>query len=449
MKQPLTKQSLKTTKNKTEISLSNSLLSSAKCIDAVLKGRSLSDSLAGIPVNVRPSVQAISFYTLRNLGYAQAARKVLVKKVPKKTIVDALLLVSISLLEASIQNNNDADTPTYTAYTIVDQAVRAASGNTKAFKGLINASLRNYIRQRDSVWAICQKDKEAVYNYPLWWINQIKQAYPNQWQEILTAGNQHAPLIIRVNQKTSTLENVMQLLNSSGIDTIHLGDNALHVINPVPVTSMPGFPQGFWSVQDISAQQAAKILPLNDGEYVLDACSAPGGKTAHILEQNNLRLLALDNDQKRLGLVQNNLNRLKLNNHDVKLKCANAGDIDSWWDGEMFDSVLLDAPCTASGIVRRHPDIRWLRRPQDIEQTANIQQDLLQNLWQVLKPGGSLLYATCSIFPKEGILQAKNFLQNTKNAVQIDTVGQILPATYTKTNVTGDGFFYALFKKIV
>lgn len=441
----LKKQSIN--KPKSDIALSNSLLASARCIDNVLKGKSLSDSLSNVKVSLRPSVQAISFYTLRNLGYAQAARKVLVKKVPKKTLVDALLLISISLLEASIQNKADAATPKYTAYTIVDQAVRATSGNIKAFKSLINAALRNYIRQRDSVWTICQKDEVAVFNYPTWWINHVKQAYPQQWQEILAAGNQHAPLIIRVNQRLSTVENVIQLLNANGINVIHLGGCTLHITNPVPVTSMAGFSQGFWSVQDISAQMAADMLPVNNNDYVLDACSAPGGKTAHILEKNNVRLLALDNEQKRLDLVHNNLNRLQLNGSNVKLKCTDASDLDSWWDGETFDSILLDAPCTASGIVRRHPDIRWLRRPQDIEQTALIQQELLQKLWQVLKPGGSLLYATCSVFPQEGVLQAENFLENTKNALRVDKVGQILPSTYTDTNVTGDGFFYALFKK--
>ena len=437
----------KTSKNKTEISLSNSLLASAKCIDAVLKGKSLPDSLAQVQNSLRPSVQAISFYTLRNLGYAQAARKVLVKKVPKKNLVDALLLVCISLLEASIKDETNSSAPIYTAYTIVDQAVRAASGNLKVFKGLINATLRNYIRQRDSIWNICQKDESAVFNYPIWWINKIKNDYPNDWQQILNAGNQHAPLILRVNLKLSTVDNVIKLLNKNGIETNYLGQQAIHVVKPIPVTSIAGFEQGLWSVQDLSAQQAGNILSINDSDYVLDACSAPGGKTAHILEKNTVQLLALDNDKKRLSLVYKNLNRLQLNSPEVKLKCANAADLDSWWDGKQFDSILLDAPCTASGIVRRHPDIRWLRRPEDINQTAEIQQELLQKLWQTLKPGGSLLYASCSIFPQEGIMQVEKFLSEHQDAVRQDNIGQILPSEYTESNISGDGFFYALFKK--
>lgn len=437
----------KTPKTKTEVSLSNSLLASAKCIDAVLKGKSLSDSLAQTQNNLRPAVQSISFYVLRNLGYAQAARKVLVKKVPKKSLVDALLLVSISLLEASLKEDNEISAPIYTAYTIVDQAVRAATGSLKVFKGLINATLRNYIRQRDSVWNICQKEQTAVFNYPAWWINKVKNDYPNNWQQILLAGNQHAPLILRVNLKLSTVDNVMHLLNKNGIEANYLGNEAIHIIKPVPVTSIAGFEQGLWSVQDLSAQQAANLLPINENDYVLDACSAPGGKTAHILEKNNVKLLALDNDEKRLSLVYKNLNRLQLNNSAVKLTCADAADLDSWWDGNQFDSILLDAPCTASGIVRRHPDIRWLRRPEDISQTSVIQKELLQKLWYTLKPGGTLLYATCSIFPEEGIMQAQGFLATNTNAVRQDKIGQILPSKYTESKISGDGFFYALFKK--
>lgn len=235
--------------------------------------------------------------------------------------------------------------------------------------------------------------------------------------------------------------------------------------------ALPGFEQGWWSVQDLSAQHAARLLPVADGMRVLDACAAPGGKTAHLLEQADLRLTALDSDAARLTRVGENLERLGLMHGGVQLACADAAEPQAWWDGVPFDAILADVPCTASGVVRRHPDIRWLRREDDVARTAALQRRIVDALWALLRPGGHLLYATCSIFPEEGELQAQAFAQRHADAVRLPAPGQILPlagqpavgdaAALREPDcsggeellagraalATGDGFFYALFAK--
>ena len=217
---------------------------------------------------------------------------------------------------------------------------------------------------------------------------------------------------------------------------------------PRPVHELPGFEQGWWSVQDLSAQLAGALLPVSDGMRVLDACAAPGGKTAHLLERADIHLTALDADPKRLERVGENLERLGLFHDNVTLTCADAADAQAWWDGVPYDAILADVPCTASGVVRRHPDIRWLRREDDIARTAALQRRIVDALWATLKPGGHLLYATCSIFPEEGEWQAHAFEKRHTDASRLPAPGQILPLKQAgEAHPIGDGFFYALFAK--
>src|SRR5690606_17321941 len=250
----------------------------------------------------------------------------------------------------------------------------------------------------------------ARWNYPAWWIKQIEQAYPEQWQALLQAGDRPGPMTLRVNARRASITQVARQLAQAGLEAAPLGHTGLVLAQARPVHDIPGFDQGWWSVQDAAAQQAAVLLQPFDGARVLDACSAPGGKAAHLLEMAQVELLALDSDAARLERVKPNMHRLELDRPGVNLRCADAADLQAWWDGRPFDLVLADVPCTASGVVRRHPDIRWLRREADVVRTAALQRKIVDALWTTVKPGGRLLYATCSIFPQEGEQQAQRFL---------------------------------------
>src|SRR5690606_22890769 len=267
------------------------------------------------------------------------------------------------------------------------------------------------------------------------------------------------PMALRVNARRARGEQVLDAFQAAGIEAWSPQPQAIVLAEPRPVQALPGFEQGWWSVQDLSAQQAGRPPPVSDSMRVLDACAAPGGKTAHLLEQADLQLTALDSDPGRLGRVAQNLARLGLDHDGVELKCADAADLAAWWDGRPYDAILADVPCTASGVVRRHPDIRWLHREEDIAQTAALQRRIVDALWSTLKPGGHLLYATCSIFPEEGESQAQAFCVRHGDAVRLPAPGQILPLPAESGDAeafderhalaVGDGFFYALFAKQV
>lgn len=452
------------------IALADSIRASAICVQGVLAGRSLSDCLANTHAALRPSTQAISFHVMRRLGLAQAARSRLVKRLPPDPLLDALLLVSLTLLETAIAaeqraqeaadngrlaGKDDLDTgsrrdlPVYAVHTVVDQAVSTARGKLRPYRGLLNGVLRNYIRQRDALLPQLFKKPEARWNYPSWWIAEIRKAWPQQWESILEAGNAPGPMMLRVNQRRATVDSVVAGFAEAGIEARAVSGQAVVLAQPRPVQALPGFQQGLWSVQDASAQLAGTLLPLRPGARVLDACSAPGGKTAHLLERADIDLLALDSDPVRLQRVAENLERLGLDGPQVRLVCADAADPASWWDGQPFDSILADVPCTASGVVRRHPDIRWLRRPGDLENTSALQRSIMDALWRTLAPGGHLLFATCSIFPHEGEAQAVAFCQRHGDARRLPAPGQILPQHGDGSDNAGDGFFYALFSKAV
>lgn len=425
--------------------LAKQLFLTANTVKSVLAGKSLSESLNELPQDEKPGVQAISFYIMRNLGFAHEMRSILVRKKPSNRLLEAFLLVGLCLLEASLRQaeglTQAPNTPIYQEYTLVDQLVTAATfdSQTKFNKALLNAVLRRYSRERDVL--LTKLGEPAIWNHPDWWIKEIRSSWPKKWQQILQQANQQPPMHLRVNTRKTTVREFTKLLDLASIEYTIQNDYCISLKQALPVGQIPAFRDGIWSVQDISAQKAATLLPLENNMRVLDACAAPGGKTAHMLELYDLHLTAIDNDDKRLQRVEDNLQRLNLLSENINLKCADVSDLKSWWDGENFDAILADVPCTGSGVVRRHPDIRWLRRAQDIKKTAALQIKIIDSLWQTLAINGHMLYVTCSIFPQEGEQQINKFLTRHKNAKRLPAPGQILP------DALGDGFFYALIQK--
>lgn len=437
----------------------------ADAVQAVRGGQSLTEVLTRCPPDLRPGVQALSFHTLRWLGSATELRALLAPKTPPPA-VDALLITALALLWPG---QDGQDTPPYAEHTLVDQAVSAARVRTPAAAGFINAVLRRFLRERETLVPAAQRSALGAYNHPLWWVERVKRDWPQHWQALLAGANRRPPMTLRVNARRGTGEAYVHglaalgrpatLVDNPAGQTLGTGQTVV-LAQPSPVTQLPGFAEGEVSVQDAAAQRAATLLlqgaDLPPKARVLDACAAPGGKTAHLLELADLDLLALDSDPLRLARVQDNLNRLQLK---AELKAGDGRFPKAWWDGRPFDAILLDAPCTASGIVRRHPDVRWLRRQDDIQALARIQAELLDALWPLLAPGGRLLYATCSIFPAEGQQQIDAFLQRQPPGTALlepQSPGHLLPLP-DNAQVGGasrqvalqDGFFYALLQKTV
>lgn len=434
--------------------LSDSLLAAARALGAVENGQSLTEALLEVQPDLRPSAQALSFYAMRHWGRAMALRRLLLERVPPNPTIFALLGLSLLLLEVALSDpaERDANAPTYTAHTLVDQAVQATQGqrDTLNFKGLVNAILRRFQRERAELLLQLAQDLEAQYNHPKWWIEALQKAYPQEWQRLLETANVHPPLTLRVNLRATTRATVEQAFAAQGIASTAFSAAGLVLEVPRSIASLPGYAQGWWSVQDAGAQLAAPLLELKDGMRVLDACAAPGGKTAHMLELAKLKLVALDIDNARMGRVEQNLERLGLLTDEVELIAESAMRAHTWWDGKPFDAVLADVPCTASGIVRRHPDIRWLRRATDLSATAKLQREILDSLWSLVAPGGKLLLVTCSIFTEEGEAQAAAFTKRHAQALRLPAPGQLLPCLADAQHLAGqDGFFYALFSRQV
>lgn len=418
----------------------------AIAVSDVLSGRNLTlalpDALRNYP-NATPQLRGaaadLSYGTLRFYGEVNAYLEKLLEKPLSNAHITALLLVAIYQLL-----HDKADD-----FTVVNQAVKAA-GDAKPrwAKGLVNGVLRNYLRQKEALAEKLKTDEVAHFSYPQWWINKLKSQYPSAWQAILATGNAHPPMTLRVNAQKSNAEEYCQLLARLAVEATHLGGQAVMLTKPIPVEQIAGFADGVVSVQDYGAQLAAHLLDLKKGLRVLDACCAPGGKTGHILELASVPLTALDNDASRLNRVASNLARLQLV-ADLKV-----GDAATYQDERRFDRILADVPCTASGIVRRHVDIKWLRREADIASFTRQQAAILANLWQLLAKGGKLLYVTCSIFNEENQQQIDLFLQKNTDATQLPLLltedideniqiahGQLIP-TYEH-----DGLFYALLQK--
>jgi 16S rRNA (cytosine967-C5)-methyltransferase len=327
----------------------------------------------------------------------------------------------------------------------------------------VNAVLRRFLREQEACVQAVLVQPTARWNHPDWWIDRLQADWPQQAQALLQAANQHPPMSLRVNRRRSSVAAYRQSLVDAGLPALTAapgigGDALLVLAEPCAVSRLPGFAEGLVSVQDAHAQRAAPLLlgpqGLPPAARVLDACAAPGGKTAHLLELAELDLLALDQDARRLQRVSENLQRLGL---QARVQAADACRPADWWDGRPFDAILLDAPCTASGIVRRHPDVRWLRRPNDVDALARQQAAMLDALWPLLRPGGRLLYATCSVFRAEGSQQIDAFLQRVPlGSAHVDgaSPGHLLPlpenpllSPADRVLPPGDGFFYALLIK--
>ncbi|SHN42916.1 16S rRNA (cytosine967-C5)-methyltransferase [Duganella sacchari] len=422
-------------------SLAYSLIGAANAIAQVKTGTNLPQALAQVwakhetTPQTRGAMQDIAYRAMRQLGQSEVLTAQMAPKAPE-ALVSALLSCALALLTAP-----DEVKP-YEDFTVVDQTVTAAESHpdTARAKGMINAVLRRFLRERKVLLDAALLQPVAKWNYPQWWIDAVKTAWPQRWQEILASGNNTPPLTLRINARKTSMADYLAKLEQAGMAATQIGPYAVRLAKPVGVQLIPGFAEGLVSVQDAGAQLAAPLLDVQDGMRVLDACAAPGGKTCHILELAEAQVTALDADPKRLARVGENLERLHL---QATLKPADAQS-NGWWDGQPFDRILADVPCTASGIVRRHPDIRWLRRKGDTLQLATLSGKILDNLWQMLAPGGKLLFVTCSLWPQESEAQAAAFALRNQ-AVRLDAPGQLLPVGGSGQD--HDGLFYALFQK--
>ncbi len=434
---------------------------SAEVVGKVLSGKNLDRVLEAdlaklskatkLSPNERAAIHSISFDTLRHYGMLAAQLDLLLTQPINDPPVRHLLLVALSQLQFSKA----------APHAIVDHAVSAADaiGFGRA-KPLLNAVLRSYLRAPEKFARERLTSEEARFDFPRWWIERIRKEQPAQWESVLLSARSHPPMCLRVNAKRIAPADYVALLAKQGLAAHHVFGHAVVLENPIGVNELPGFREGQVSVQDAGAQLAAMLLAPVAGSRVLDACAAPGGKTGHLLEMTadvpHLDLLAIDSDRRRLMRVDDNLTRLGLR---ANLKAADAAKPDEWWDGKPFDRVLLDVPCSGSGVTRRHPDIKWIRRETDIFALARQQARLLAVLWNCLNIGGRLLYATCSVFRAENQDIIDQFLRKTPGAHQLNFAemlpksvenhsaipaladGQLLP------NNVHDGFFYALLEK--
>jgi 16S rRNA (cytosine967-C5)-methyltransferase len=399
--------------------------------DVLLDSASLSLALGNLrrlaPARLA-TAQNLAYGTLRHAGRLRFYLAALCERPLQPLSLSGHLLVGLYELEAG-------ESP---AYAVVNETVAAVAERYPRARGFANAVLRNFQRRRAELEAAAAADPVARWNLPLWWLQRLQAQYPDEWQAIVTAQDLHPPMTLRVNRRHGGVGNYLERLATAGIAARQTGEWALTLRQPVPVSDLPGFFDGLVSVQDLGAQLAAVHLGARDGERVLDACAAPGGKTGHLLELHDLDLVALDSDASRLARVRDNLDRLGL---VARLVAGDAADTASWWDGRLFDRILLDAPCTASGVVRRHADGKWLKRPEDVQHLVRQQQRLLDALWPLLKPAGTMLYATCSLFREENADQVAAFL-----ARHGDARGEAVPDTHAGQLLPGpemDGFFYA------
>jgi 16S rRNA (cytosine967-C5)-methyltransferase len=427
--------------------LLDALRFAAQALSQTLAGRNLDQVLqalvarqAALTAQQRAAIQDLSFGVLRHYGHYTALLDQLLQKPLTDEAVKCLLLAALHQLESRKTAQ----------HTVVDQAVRAALAMDKAWaKGLVNAVLRNFLRRREGLLlGVEQAGEVARYSHPQWWIDKLRMQYPDDWQSILAANNRHPPMTLRVNRRRCEVSAYLALLRQHDMDADLVGEAALRLRQPVAVAKLPGFADGLVSVQDAGAQLAAPWLDVANGMRVLDACAAPGGKSAHLLEWADVRLTSLDHDPARLEKVGDNLRRLGL---QADCRCGDAATPEGWWDGQPFQRILADVPCSASGVVRRHPDIKWLRRPADIMAFAGQQERILGILWRLLAPGGKLLYVTCSIFSEENQQQINSFLSTHSDARHLPlpehpdvkmNQGQLIP------DDRHDGFFYALLEKI-
>ncbi len=416
---------------------------------AVLAGRNLDTALLEVASAVedgpdRALTQALAYGVIRDQALLAALRDALLQR-PQQTppLLQALLQVGLLQLRSM-------RIPPHAAVAATVEAC-AALGQDAA-RGLVNAVLRRYQREAQKMEASLSGKPALRHSYPQWLVTEIQQGWSQQSRAVLAAGNQPGPLTLRVNRRRISREAMLQTLSDTGLTAQPLAQvpDALRLDEARPVERIPGFAEGLISVQDAAAQLAAPLLDAQPGMRVLDACAAPGGKTAHLLETvEHLDLLALDSDAARLSRVEETLNRLGLS---ATLRCADASAPDDWWDQRAFDRILLDAPCSGTGVIRRHPDIKWLRRESDIRPLMTRQRKLLDQLWPLLTPAGVLLYASCSILDPEGAAVISGFLRAHDDVRELPIeadwgeplrVGRRLPP-----GGDYDGFYYARLEKV-
>lgn len=436
----------------------------ARVLTQVQHGQSLAQCLPAAEEKIEfddiPFLRELCYGSCRWYFRLNALAKMLLQKPFHEDDEDLHQLLIIGLYQLNIQEK--------AAHAAIFETVEAAADLDKPYcKGVINACLRRYDRESEDLIKSLGDNPVTLYSHPKWLVKALKKAWPDHYLDIMEANNQHPPFCIRVNQLHHTREEYLVLLEQAGI-AASVGKHAKHSIyldHAMNVFELPGFEEGWCSVQDEAAQLAAELLAAQAGDNILDACAAPGGKTCHILESaTDLTVTAIDLEEKRLARVSENLERLQL---EAKTIACDANDLENWWDGKLFDRILLDAPCAAIGVIRRHPDIKLLRRKEDIEQLAEVQLGLLKTLWSVLKPGGRLVYATCSIMPMENAAVIDAFIQAQSDAqhdVQVYSLqdsswgvasgqGRQLFPQLTKELDSGteqghDGFYYAVLEKI-
>lgn len=425
-----------------------SRLAAARLVQQVIScGRSLAEALpsvTSIDARERALVQELTFGTVRwYLRLSHALDLLLDRPLPDKH-ADVRALLCVGLYQLAFTRIPD--------YAAVSATVDAARHMKKPWSGkLINAVLRSYLRRREELERGLEGDAEAQFAHPRWLLDKIKQAWRDDWPAIITANNQRPPLTLRVNVTRTDRDAYLNQLNDAGVtgQPSPVSDTGIRLDQTTDVSALPGYGDGLFSVQDDAAQLAAPLLQLADRQRVLDACAAPGGKAAAILEHANCELLAIDISAERIIRLRENLARLDLK---AELLTADAADPASWWDNRSFDRILIDAPCSGSGVIRRHPDIKLLRQSRDIDELGRLQQRLLRALWPLLRRGGKLLYATCSILPEENAEQMQRFL-----AVHDDAVAETVDLHCGKALSVGrqilpgeqgmDGFYYARISK--
>lgn len=422
----------------------------SRVINAVTDGQSLSEYL---PYELsklketrdRAFVQAIAFGVCRYYTQLDVILSHFLQKPMNEKDSDVHALLMVGLYQLLFMHTAE--------HAAVSETVNAVAELKKSWaRGFVNAILRECIRQKEHIAEMVEEDDEAKYAHPDWWINATGECWPEQWEEILAANNEHPPFSLRVNQQHGTVEEYLQRLQNKGFAAHRINGTTHGIIldEPVAVEELPGFAAGDSTVQDGAAQLAATLLQLTPGLRVLDACAAPGGKLTHMLEiEPTSTVIAVEKDRSRLSPIQDNLRRLK---QTATCVCADAAELEQWWDNEPFDRILLDAPCSASGVIRRHPDIKLLRLPDDIDAFADDQYRILSALWKTLAPGGLLVYATCSIFPMENVDVVNAFLAETPDAAEeiIDATWG-LPCEIGRQILPGmdemDGFYYVVLRK--
>ncbi|AWB66451.1 16S rRNA (cytosine(967)-C(5))-methyltransferase RsmB [Saccharobesus litoralis] len=430
--------------------LNNRAIAAKLILQVLDQGISLSQSLAKQTYQLesqdKGQIQDLVFSTLRQLPTFSFCLNQLTEQNLAKELNLIRYLICLGMYQLSTERVAE-----HAALAETVEACRQLG--FEKLTGLVNGVLRNFQRQQDDLLAKAQHaGLQVSSNHPQWLISELKQAYPKGFKKILKANLKHPPFWLRVNTKVTNAEDFCQALTDAEI--AYQQDkhpNTLLLEQAVNVDKLPGFAQGSCTVQDKAAQQAALLLDAQAGERILDCCAAPGGKTAHILSHTPDvgQVVALDIDMQRLNRVNENLHRLQL---QAEILAGDASQVNQWWDGQLFDRVLLDAPCSATGVIRRHPDIMYLRRPEDISVLADLQQKILKQMWQIVKPGGILLYATCSVLPIENKQQITRFLQEQSDAELVpifdsetatDPGWQILPGSQNM-----DGFYYARLRKL-